>query len=352
MTSVLENEAILAPDYIPDQFTDRDAEAQAIETTIREAIDGAPSNLYVSGPRGTGKTHLIRHLLTTFDEPVQTCYVPCTQYSTQYQVLQQLYSGLTEDSVNSGYHVSDLQRMLEEQVSEVAAVLVLDEIDFLLYNDGEDLLYYLSRFPGQLCLILISATRTGLRDSLDDRVYSSLNPRTIQFEQYSMEQLTRILQIRAEQALKPQSLYKNALNSIVSHTQNAALERVWLKTTADTATDTVTERTVESVQSKAYRRYVDEQLREFSQHHRLLYQSLRELEEENESPLRTGRIYDRYEDLCQTYSVEALSNRQISDFLKHLELLNLIEAEYHYGGQKGKTREIQLTDLTSKENSV
>jgi len=349
MTSIGEDETVLEPDYVPDQFVDRGAEAHAIETTIETATSNAPTHLYISGPRGTGKTHLVQHLLTTADEAVQTCYVPCTRYRTQYQVLQQIQSGLTGDSVNSGHHVSDLQRMLKDQLSDVSAVVVLDEIDFLLRNDGNDLLYYLSRFPGQLSLILISATQTGLHDQLDDRVYSSLNTRTVQFEKYSTDQLKQVLRTRAEQALKPDSLHKDGLDAIASQTQNATLGRVWLKTTVDTAVDTVTEQTVESIQSKAYRRYVDTQLQEFSNHHRLLHQSLRELEEEQESPFRTGTVYDRYEDLCRTYSMgKTLSNRQISDFLKHLELLDLIEADYHYGGQKGKTREIQLSGLISE----
>jgi len=37
-----------------------------------------------------------------------------------------------------------------------------------------------------------------------------------------------------------------------------------------------------------------------------------------------------------------LTNRRLSDFLTHLDLLGLIEAEYHRGGEAGKTREIQL----------
>ena len=46
-------------------------------------------------------------------------------------------------------------------------------------------------------------------------------------------------------------------------------------------------------------------------------------------------------------SPEEVSNRHISDFLKHLELLNLIEVEYHYGGNIGKTRKTQHQPLES-----
>lgn len=77
-----------------------------------------------------------------------------------------------------------------------------------------------------------------------------------------------------------------------------------------------------------------------------IYQAIEELTLEREKPvIQTGSIYKRYKLLCQTYEEEPLSERRISDYLKHLELLNLIQAEYHYGGRKGKTREIQLNQL-------
>jgi cell division control protein 6 len=45
-------------------------------------------------------------------------------------------------------------------------------------------------------------------------------------------------------------------------------------------------------------------------------------------------------------TVEAtLSTRRLSDFLKQLELLDLIDADYHYGGREGKTREIEIKDF-------
>ncbi|MFB6199859.1 MAG: hypothetical protein ABEJ83_03195, partial [Candidatus Nanohaloarchaea archaeon] len=48
---------------------------------------------------------------------------------------------------------------------------------------------------------------------------------------------------------------------------------------------------------------------------------------------------------CTAYDEEALSNRRISDYLQHLELLNLVEVDYYYGGEKGKTREISLSEI-------
>ena len=56
--------------------------------------------------------------------------------------------------------------------------------------------------------------------------------------------------------------------------------------------------------------------------------------------MRTGDIHLKYRELCQTYNENSLTDRRTSDYFKQLEQLNLITSEYHYGGSKGKTREI------------
>lgn len=103
---------------------------------------------------------------------------------------------------------------------------------------------------------------------------------------------------------------------------------------------------MKGVQSQAYQRYVDAQLDAFTPHHRLLYRAIQDLTIAQETSVRTGQIYKRYNRLCKRTEQEALSRRRISDFLKHLELLNLITVDYYYGGEHGRTREIQLRSYT------
>lgn len=98
------------------------------------------------------------------------------------------------------------------------------------------------------------------------------------------------------------------------------------------------------MQSKGFEKYAGHLFSRFSNHHRLLYQAVQELDTENSS-IRTGDIYKRYMELCKSSNENMLSKRRLSDFLKQLELLDLIKAEYHYGGSKGKTRDVNLRTL-------
>jgi len=115
------------------------------------------------------------------------------------------------------------------------------------------------------------------------------------------------------------------------------------KTTAGAETWTeITEELVREIEDSAYQEYVNQLLDQFTEHHHLVYEAVYEMCGEGEKSIQTGLIYDKYKQLCQSMNNEALSNRRISDYIKHLELLGIIKADYYYGGEKGKTREIKL----------
>jgi Cdc6-like AAA superfamily ATPase len=142
--------------------------------------------------------------------------------------------------------------------------------------------------------------------------------------------------------LKPQTVQKSSLTYIASKTTNPRLGIQWLKTAAKTADKIITETHVEQIEEKAVNEYIDQLLDPFTEHHQLVYKAIQELAENTDTPVRTGDVYESYQELCQATELESLSNRRISDHIKILELLNLIKAQYHYGGSKGKTREISL----------
>ncbi|NLV13243.1 Cdc6/Cdc18 family protein [Haloarcula argentinensis] len=337
----LQDPTPLKHNYIPKQITNREREQSELSNVLPE---GSAQNLFIHGSRGTGKTHLTHLTLEETADEVNKCYIPCDGHDTQYKALKQIYRNLSNEEIGDGYHTSDLQRKVVEKTQAVDTLIVLDEVDFLLLNDGNDLLYFLSRMEtrGNTGLILISSNHEELKNQVEERTYSSLQPRRIGFEPYTAEEAYEILVARARKSLKPQSLQKAALTYIASTTQNITSGLYWLKHAAETTDSIITESHVQQVQETAFEKYAGHQLNNFSEDHRLLYQAVQELETERENEIRTGMIYDRYQELCQTYNENTLSKRRLSDFLKHLELLNLIESQYHYGGSKGKTREISI----------
>ncbi len=66
--------------------------------------------------------------------------------------------------------------------------------------------------------------------------------------------------------------------------------------------------------------------------------------------MTTGEVYSRYETLCSVYSEDSVSQRSISDVITDFERLGILDAEYHYGGKQGKTREIGLAEPFAEES--
>jgi orc1/cdc6 family replication initiation protein len=337
--SVIEDSAPLQQQYLPDEFIDREREQELLSNNF------GGQNLHIHGPRGTGKTHVVRKKLADLDQRI--CYVDCLKHDTQYKALQSIIEQLSDSPVKTGYHTSELQRKIEKQVEVFDLVIVLDEVDFLLLNDGDDLLYFLSRLSSGPQIVCITANTEDLQEQVEPRTFSSLHPRRIQFEPYTGKQIYEILSQRASKSLRGRSVHRNAVTYIASTVQNTGKALTWLRTAAQNTDDVVTEELVEQIGNDAHDRYVEEQLEKLSQHHKLLYQAVQELTEEKGPVVNAGDIYKRYQTVATERQIQALSDRRISDYLKHLEQLNLIAAEYHYGGKKGKTRDVQLRSFGS-----
>jgi len=332
----------LQPRYTPDRIINRSDEQEAIAAALN-SDGGELSNLYIHGPRGTGKTLLIKNALSTLADDIQACYVSCIDFDTQYKILKRICHAISGQQAADGHHTSDLQRRIGELTKAVPTVLILDDIDFLLLNDGEDLLYFLSRLDPshQIGIILVSSNGAGLRSQLEERTYSSLYPQSLAIEPYPGEQIYKIFSHRAENAFTPHTLHSGALEYISASTQNVTFGLHWLKTAAIQADSVITEEMAVETYKRAYESYVGSLLQEFSRQHQFLYKVIQDIAKED-TPVRSGRIYSEYGQNCRSTSMDKVSKRTISDYLKHLELLDLIHADYHYGGQEGKTRQIRL----------
>lgn len=350
MTDIIDTAGPLTRTYLPAQLIDREPEQETLAEAFAADTDTRLQYVHLYGPRGTGKTHLVKQFLTTFPSTVTTCYVSGRPHDTQYKALDRLLQQLTGEHVGTGHHIADLQRRVQQTVN-LKTVIVLDEVDFLLLNDGDDLLYFLTRLENT-AVITVSANHHSLKPELDDRTYSSFQPQVLTLNPYTPRQVQQILADRARRALRPESVERAALSQMASTTSNIAIGLCWLRTAAEATDDAVTRDLVDEVQPTGYATYVAELLDDFTPHHKRLYETIDLLDQDGAETVLSGTVYEAYRDRCTDTSVTPLSKRRISDFLTHLELLGLIEATYHYGGRKGKTRELQLVDWNGDNPST
>jgi len=349
MNSPIESAEPLSRTHLPAQLVDRESEQETLSEAFAVDMETRLHHLHLYGPRGSGKTHLVKQFLTTFPSTVTTCFVAGRPYNTQYKVLEKLLQQLTGERLGTGHHVSDLQRRINDAIT-ISTVIVLDDIEFVLLNDGDDLLYFLSRLD-KVAVITVSSNYRSLESQLDARTASSFQPQVLTLNPYTPSEAQQILAERARLAFKPQSIDREALSQIARTTANIAIGLAWLRMAANQSHDVITPDVVDAVKSTGYAEYVTELLDDWTPHHRRLYETIALQDRKDGEELVTGMVYDAYRDRCLDAGVPALSERRISDFLVQLELLDLIETTYHYGGSKGKTREIRLADWTRDERS-
>ncbi|MDS0476850.1 AAA family ATPase [Natrinema sp. 1APR25-10V2] len=329
----------LDPDTRPPAVLHRDEEQARLHAATTEPLQ----HLYVHGPQGAGKTLLAHTALAQCRTTAH--YLSCVSHNTQYKVLKTLCERISDENLNSGYHTAQLQDRLAHHLQHTPTVIVLDDLAFLLANDGNDLLYFLSRLKhrADLGIVGISASPTPLADHLDERTYSSLQPRQLICSPYAEDETVHILTQRAETALPPGTVEPAALEYIAATTTNLTLALHWLTYAATEATR-ITVDVLRSVQADAMQRYRDGLLGEFTWHHSVLLDVIDRMTADTDS-VTTGPVYNRYIDYCRESGTDPLTARRIGDYLTHLELLHLIDVTHHRGGAQGKTREIRPTSL-------
>ncbi|MCC7552385.1 AAA family ATPase [Candidatus Micrarchaeota archaeon] len=216
--SIFKNEVILMPDYLPTDILHRETEIKEIVSSINVLIHGRKGeNLFLIGNPGTGKTCCSKYILTELEQHTQRIlpiYINCWEHSSRFVILGLIASELDMLIPRRGISVDEVTEKIVEGFNKSlykGIVVVLDEIDrlFVSKTGDKEVLYDLSRSKENLgvniSIIAISNNRDILA-KLDNRIRSSLNPRSLEFKSYDSIALKNILSNRAKLAFYPNIL--------------------------------------------------------------------------------------------------------------------------------------------------
>ena len=178
-----------------------------------------PSNVLIFGKTGTGKTASVKYLGKEIKKAdsefnrVNYLYMNCEVVDTQYGVLQNIGNMFIENFDDripfTGWSTERVYNILREKIDETnrVVIIVLDEIDKLVYKSGDDVLYHLSRINDDLQNAKVSligiSNDLKFTEFLDPRVKSRLGEEKMVFPPYNAEQLRDILNQRATLAFYP-----------------------------------------------------------------------------------------------------------------------------------------------------
>jgi archaeal cell division control protein 6 len=229
-THILKDERFLYPDYLPEILPFRDREVSEMVFGLKPATQGKkPTNLFLTGVPGTGKTvssKFVLNELSEFSDRAKPVYINCFETNSRHGILAKATNFFGYPVPSRGLSSEEIFERFVAVIrnKKIVPIMVFDEAEQLLkQEDTKKLLYDLSRLNEQsnllIGLIFISNDNMFL-SLLDDRIRSSLNASIIDFEKYTHQQLKQILLERAKFAFLPNVLEDEVVGLCAAHAAN------------------------------------------------------------------------------------------------------------------------------------
>ncbi len=372
------NKEVLRPSYTPEELPHRSQQINQLATVLVAALRGeTPSNVFIYGKTGTGKTAVTRFVGKELqrtgqekDKSVYFIYINCEVVDTQYRVLTHIANHFIEDWNDripfTGWPTDEVYDKLKRKIDEKdgACVIVLDEIDKLVFKAGDDVLYNLSRINDDLARAKVSiigiSNDLKFTEFLDPRVKSSLGEEEIIFPPYDAEQLKDILKQRASAAFKEETLDEMVipLCAALAAQEHGDARRALdlLRVAAELAErggeKLIVEKHVRKAQNKIELDRVTEVVRTLPTQSKLVLLSTIIGEEAGTKGLTTGEVYDTYRELCQEVHMDVLTQRRVTDLISELDMLGILQARVISKGRYGRTKEIQMSVSLEETKTV
>ena len=377
--SLFKNKKILQSNFTPKEIPHRDEQIQCIANILAPCLKlEKPSNLFIYGKTGTGKTVSIKFTTNKIKEitqkkniPVKTIYLNCKLKrvaDTEYRLIAQLAKEFGKDLPFTGLPTEEIYRIFQNLITEKEQIIIiiLDEIDQLVKKAGDEILYNLTRInselnKSQISIIGISNDLT-FRDNLDPRVKSSLSEEELIFPPYNALQIKDILQKRARKAFQKNAFEQGVIEKCAAYAAQEhgdvrrALEllRVAGEIAERKILDKIEIKHIDEAEDKIERdRIIDAISIQPKQHQATLY-SIITISNQTKESIFTGEVYELYKDICLKTGLRPLTQRRLSDIIGELDMVGIINAKVISKGRYGRTREISLsipkaTELKIKE---
>src|SRR3989338_4418768 len=189
--SIFKERNALQSNYFPETISHREDQVNQVAKVLAPSLRmERPSNLFVYGKTGTGKTLTVKHVSQNLMKvaaerkiPINILYLNCKLRrgaDTEYRLIAQLIRELGKEIPVTGLPTDEVYREFFSilDAERKTTILVLDEVDQLVKKVGDEVLYSLTRVneelkKSQISLVGISNDLIFM-DHVDPRARSSL----------------------------------------------------------------------------------------------------------------------------------------------------------------------------------
>lgn len=378
--SIFLDKKALQTSYVPTEILHREEQvkqiAQILGPVLREEV---PSNLFVYGVTGTGKTLSVKYVRKQLLEvaekhkiSLKILYLNCKLKKiadTEYRLLAQLIREYRDTIYPNNPPADDLYNIPSTGLptDEVynrflyildktpqTLIIVLDEIDQLVKKTGDEIIYNLTRINSELknSQVAFVGISNSLRfiDNIDPRVRSSLRQEELIFPTYNALEIQDILRKRSEEAFKPNVVVPGLIEKCSAY---AAREHGDARRALDLLriAGEVAERQeatkielkhLDEAEEKLEKEKVVEIVKKQPKQSQAVFYCILVLQKNEKEPFYTGDVYNNYKKLCTKTDLRPLTQRRVSDIISELDMLGIINTHIISKGRYGRTKEINV----------
>ncbi|MCH8004162.1 MAG: orc1/cdc6 family replication initiation protein [Nanoarchaeota archaeon] len=365
--SLFVDKSVLLASYIPETVYYRDIEVNKIAAILAPLLKREkPSNLFIYGSTGSGKTLVVKHIIDNMEEvsknkkiPLKIVYINCKLKKvadTEYRLIAQLASFFGKSIPPTGLPTDEVYKIFYNAVEQERGIvlLVLDEIDQLIKRTGDNVLYNLTRINeelknSQIALVGVSNNITFM-ENIDVRVKSSLSEEDVLFPPYNAFEIQNILKERAKKAFKENVIEQGVIEKCAAYVAREhgdarkAIEllRVAGEIAERSKSKTVLTEHIDEAEEKLEREKIFDIVRTQPKQFQVVLFSILSTKNKNLS-IYTGEVYELYKRLCFKIGLRPLTQRRVSHIIGEFELIGIINTKTISKGRYGRTREITLS---------
>ena len=375
--TIFKNKKVLSSSYMPGEINHRDDQIDQIAQILAPALkQDKPSNLFIYGKTGTGKTLTSKYVADQMDQvakqkglPLQIFYLNCKLKKvadTEYRLIAELARFFGKIVPPTGLPTDEVYKIFFEALEkeEKIVILILDEIDQLIKKAGDEIIYNLTRInselkTSQLGLVGIS-NDLMFANNLDPRVKSSLSEEEIVFPPYNAVQIQEILINRSIKAFKDGVIEEGVIQKCAAYAAREhgdarrALEllRVSGEIAERKNQTTVTMENLDEAEDKIERDRLIDIVETHPKQFQVTLYTMLIMAREYKKEIFTGDIYELYKKICEKIGLRPLTQRRVSDIIAELDMLGMINAKVVSKGRFGRTREINIALPSSISDKI